>query len=101
MNVGSPLLEAVAEDLVDIPAGEIVLRDEGTRASWGVEVGAFRLAPYPVTRELWLAVRGEVPASRAGLRTPATEVSWTDAVRFCNLLSLATGLGPCYSIGDD
>jgi formylglycine-generating enzyme required for sulfatase activity len=101
MNVGSPLLEAVAEDMVDIPAGEIVLRDEGTRASWGVEVGAFRLAPYPVTRELWLAVRGEVPASRAGLRTPATEVSWTDAVRFCNLLSLATGRGPCYSIGDD
>jgi formylglycine-generating enzyme required for sulfatase activity len=87
--------------LIGIPAGEIVLRDEGTETSWEVEIGAFRLAPYPVTRELYLAVRGEVPASSAGPRTPVTEVSWKEAVRFCNLLSHATGLEPCYSMGDD
>lgn len=26
---------------------------------------------------------------------------WIDTVRFCNLLSQAAGLEPCYSIGDD
>jgi formylglycine-generating enzyme required for sulfatase activity len=93
--------QASAERMIKIPAGEIVLRDEGTETSWKVEVGAFRLAPYPVTRELYRAVRGEAPASSAGPRTPVTEVSWKEAVRFCNLLSQATGLQPCYSMGDN
>ncbi|TDC74992.1 SUMF1/EgtB/PvdO family nonheme iron enzyme, partial [Actinomadura sp. 7K507] len=87
--------------LIDIPAGEIVLRDEGTGRTWGAEVAAFRLAAHPVNRELYGTVRDEVPVSPAGPRTPVTEVSWQDAVRFCNLLSEARGLEPCYSLGDD
>ncbi|MFF4778726.1 formylglycine-generating enzyme family protein [Microtetraspora fusca] len=87
--------------MIGIPAGEIVLRDEGTKTRWTVEVAAFRLAPHPVTRELYRAVVGEAPDSPAGPRTPVTDVSWLDAVRFCNLLSRAEGLCPCYSIGDD
>lgn len=84
-----------------IPAGEIVLRDEGTNTNWEVEVGAFLLASHPVTCELHSAIQGEAPASPGGPRAPVTEVSWTEAVRFCNLLSQAAGLEPCYSMGDD
>lgn len=87
--------------LIDIPAGDIVLLDEGTRRSWTAEVGAFRLAAHPVTRELYGTVRAGAPASPAGPRTPVTEVSWKDAVLFCNLLSEARGLEPYYSMGDD
>ncbi|WP_223839318.1 formylglycine-generating enzyme family protein [Saccharopolyspora pogona] len=87
--------------MILIPAGEITLRDEGSKTRWTVELAAFRLAPHPVTRELYQDVLGEAPASSAGPRTPVTEVSWMDSVRFCNLLSQATGLEPCYSIGDD
>nr|WP_184938360.1 SUMF1/EgtB/PvdO family nonheme iron enzyme [Planomonospora venezuelensis] len=87
--------------MIEIPAGVIHLRDEGAKANWRVEVGAFRLAPYPVTRELYRAVRGEAPTSTAGPRTPVTEVSWQEAVRFCNLLSRAEGLDPCYTTGGD
>ncbi|GAA0821734.1 formylglycine-generating enzyme family protein [Streptosporangium amethystogenes subsp. fukuiense] len=101
MSPESTPRRTVAEHMVEIPAGNIFLRDEGTKAIWKVEVGAFELAPHPVTRELYRAVRGEAPASPAGPRTPVTEVSWMDAVRFCNLLSEAAGLGPCYSTGDD
>ncbi|WP_047870960.1 SUMF1/EgtB/PvdO family nonheme iron enzyme [Nocardiopsis sp. RV163] len=133
--------------MIEIPAGEIVLRDEGTMTDWKAEVGAFLLAPCPVTRDLYAAVVGEghgrdgvlrargrevVGASpgvagaadgvgaagasdgsgaadmavaadtpgAAGPRTPVTEVSWLDAVRFCDLLSRAEGLEPCYSGGD-
>ncbi|WP_214410745.1 formylglycine-generating enzyme family protein [Sphaerisporangium fuscum] len=84
-----------------IPAGKILLRDEGTRTNWTAEVRALLLAPHPVTRELYAAVMGEAPASPAGPRTPVTGVSWLDAVRFCNLLSETAGLEPCYSLGDD
>ncbi|GAT67842.1 cytoplasmic protein [Planomonospora sphaerica] len=87
--------------MVAIPAGRILLRDEGTSTGWKTEVGAFRLAPYPVTRELYRAVLGEAPANPAGPRTPVTDVSWLEAVRFCDLLSREAGLDPCYSAGDD
>ncbi|MFB7188154.1 formylglycine-generating enzyme family protein [Streptomyces sp. NPDC056230] len=101
MSPEAVLRQAVAEDMRAIPAGEIVLRDEGTRTDWKVAVGAFRLAPYPVTTELYRAVRGEAPAGPVGPLTPVTEVSWKDALDFCNLLSRATGLEPCYVLGDD
>ncbi|MDP9842138.1 formylglycine-generating enzyme family protein [Streptosporangium lutulentum] len=101
MSIESTPRQAVADRMIEIPAGAIILRDEGTKTNWKAEVGAFRLAPYPVTRELYHAVLGEAPASAAGPRTPVTEVSWMDAVRFCNLLSQSKGLDPCYSMGDD
>jgi formylglycine-generating enzyme required for sulfatase activity len=78
--------------VIEIPAGEIVLRDEGTKTSWTVKVEAFRLAPHPVTHELY----GTLAA-----RTPVTEVSWLNAVQFCNQLSRREGFDPCYSTGDD
>lgn len=101
MSTESVLRQVSAETMRSIPGGEIVLRDEGTRTDWKVDVEAFRLAPYPVTRELYHAVRGEAPGSPAGPRTPVTEISWNEAVRFCNLLSRETGLQPCYATGDD
>ena len=101
MGPKSTLPREIAKSMIPIPAGEIVLRDEGTRTSWPVEVGTFHVAPQAVTRELYQAVRGAAPPGPAGLLTPVTEVSWREAVAFCNLLSRQTGLQPCYSIGDD
>src|SRR3954452_16651223 len=73
--------------LVEIPAGSIDLRDEGSRRTWTVEVAAFRLASVPVTRALD--------------RTPVTDVSWLDALGFCKPLPRAAGLEPCYEVGTD
>jgi formylglycine-generating enzyme required for sulfatase activity len=85
--------------MTEIPAGKILMRDEGSKTTWKVEVGPFLLAPYPVTRELYGAVLEE---TRSGSpRTPVTEVSWKEAVLFCNRLSVEMGLDPCYSLGED
>lgn len=92
-------MSASTVSLLDVPAGEITLRDEGAQKNWRVEVSAFRLAPHPVTRALFASIRGEALSGRP--RTPVTEVSWLDAVRFCNLLSESEGLVPCYSVGTD
>ncbi|MEN3537729.1 SUMF1/EgtB/PvdO family nonheme iron enzyme [Microbispora sp. ZYX-F-249] len=87
--------------MIRVPAGRLLLRDEGTRTNWVGAVGDFLLAPFPVTRELYRSVTGEAVVSSAGPLTPITEVSWIDAVRFCNRLSESVGLTPCYAIGDD
>ncbi|MEO3787715.1 SUMF1/EgtB/PvdO family nonheme iron enzyme [Actinocorallia sp. B10E7] len=87
--------------MIEIPAGEVALRDESTKSTWTVEVAPFLLAPVPVTRELYRAVHDGSPESPEAPRVPVTEVSWLDAVRFCNLLSRAAGLTPCYGLTDD
>jgi formylglycine-generating enzyme required for sulfatase activity len=87
--------------LVEIPPGEVVLRDESTRTGRRIEVDGFLLSPVPVTRGLYRSLTGRAPGSPAGPRVPVVEVSWLDAVRFCNLLSEASGLTPCYVLGDD
>jgi len=87
--------------MIDVPGGEIVLRDEGSKREWKVEVRPFRMTPHPVTRGLYRTVRGAVPDNPAGVRAPVTDVSWIDAVHFCNILSQASGLRPCYTFGDD
>ncbi|GAA2724469.1 formylglycine-generating enzyme family protein [Actinocorallia aurantiaca] len=101
MTRASDLFQHVAESLIEIPAGEAALRDESTKAVWTVEVASFLLAPVPVTRELYRAVHAGSPEDPASRGLPVTEVSWLDAVRFCNLLSRASGLAPCYTLTDD
>jgi formylglycine-generating enzyme len=79
--------------VIEIPAGTIDLRDEGTRRTWTVEVNAFALASVPATRERYHGAGGDM--------TPVTDVSWLDAVRYCNLRSHAEGLVACYTLGGD
>jgi formylglycine-generating enzyme required for sulfatase activity len=81
-------------DLIDVPAGAIFLKDEGTRRIWKADLAAFRLAAVPVTRALY-------SAASADPDLPVTDVSWLDAIQFCNELSLSAGLEPVYSLGDD
>lgn len=101
MSPESVLHQTDVENMRSIPAGEIVLRDEGTRTEWNAEVGAFRLAAHPVTRELYHAVQGRTPGDSAGPRTPMTDISWKEAVEFCNALSRKAGFRPCYTTGED
>ncbi|MDA3648682.1 formylglycine-generating enzyme family protein [Saccharopolyspora indica] len=85
--------------MIEVPAGRIELRDEGAKSSWEVDVEAFQLASHPVTRELYHEVLGA--AQPDSPRTPMTEVSWLDAIEFCNRLSRDSGLSPCYALTGD
>ncbi len=80
--------------MLRVAGGVISLRDESKRRDWEVALAPFELAAIPVTRALFAAARGrERPESAA---RPQVELSWHDAVRFCNLLSTQMGLTPCY-----
>ena len=88
-------------ELIPVDAGTIRLRDEGTRRQWGVSLPPYAIAAHPVTRAQYRAVLGQAPRSDAGPDTPVTDVSWLDAIAFCNALSTREGLAPCYRRGDD
>ena len=87
--------------MVEVPGGTIMLRDDRLRRQWQVEVQAFRLAAYPVTQQEYAAVTGAFPAARVAPECPVESVTWIDAIRFCNRLSVVHGLAPAYQIDAD
>jgi formylglycine-generating enzyme required for sulfatase activity len=66
----------------------------------------FYLGKYPVTQAQYLAVTGTNPSYFTGPVSPETstanrpveQVTWYDAVEFCNKLSEKEGLAPVYTI---
>jgi formylglycine-generating enzyme required for sulfatase activity len=87
--------------LIPIPAGKITLRDDRIHRVWEVDIPVFSLAKFPVTQEFYFEITGENPAVFKGIRRPVENVSWYDAIRFCNLLSEKQGLIPYYDTRED
>lgn len=87
--------------MVDVPPGRVTLSDRRTQRSWAVDLAPYRLAAFPVTQAQYAQVTGERPSTARGGLLPVEGVSWLDAVRFCNALSLREGLAPAYRLHDD
>ncbi|MCM3735236.1 formylglycine-generating enzyme family protein [Bacillus cytotoxicus] len=85
--------------MVQIPKGEIELRDDRIKSKWKAEIRPFLLARYPVTMGLYYAITNR--SSFDGDLRPVVNISWHDAISFCNLISQKTGLKECYSISKD
>ncbi|MDO5538060.1 MAG: flavodoxin [Desulfovibrionaceae bacterium] len=78
------------------PASERQRGADETRRT--VRVDAFFIDPLEVTQKDWQAVMGSNPSARRGGGLPVENVSWYDAVRYCNALSRARGLEPAYRV---
>jgi len=87
--------------MVGVAGGEIRLKNEGTHSSWVEVVGPYEIAARPTTVGLYSQVTEEVDAAMQESNLPVTEVSWLDAVRFCNRFSLSEGLEEVYLIDRD
>ena len=68
-----------------------------------VTLSGFQLSATPVTQGQYEAIMGENPSEFTGeidsVNRPVENVSWFDAVRFCNKLSEKQGLKSAYRIG--
>jgi len=63
-----------------------------------VTVSGFYMGKYEVTQKEYLLVMGTIPSHFKGLDLPVENVTWYDAVEYCNRLSLKEGLTPAYLI---
>ena len=78
------------------PADEPERSSDETQHS--VTVGNFYMAKTEVSQEDYQAVMGNNPSVTKGDNLPVTNITWYDAVQYCNKLSEVKGLTPCYSI---
>jgi len=72
--------------------------DVAERPLHTVTVKSFNMGKYPVTQKEWIAIMGVNPSYFKGDDRPVEQVSWYDAVEYCNYLSLNEGLTPAYII---
>jgi formylglycine-generating enzyme required for sulfatase activity len=71
-------------------------RDYGPRHK--VTVSGFYMSKYEVTQKEWQEVMGDNPSSFKGDKLPVENVSWYDAVAYCNKRSVKENLTPAYTV---
>lgn len=66
-----------------------------------VTVSDFYMSAYEVTQQEYASVMGENPSNFSGDTLPVENISWLDAVAYCNARSEQEGLTPVYTIDGD
>lgn len=81
------------------PDGE---RQRGAdEVSHEVTVSAFYIDPFEVTQKDYEAVMGENPSFFNGENLPVENVTWYEAIEYCNRLSESRGLEPVYTVEEN
>ncbi len=67
-----------------------------------VTLSSFSIDKYEVTQAAYQAVMGTNPSLFSGNpNSPVEQVSWFNAIEYCNRRSMQEGLTPCYSYGSN
>jgi formylglycine-generating enzyme required for sulfatase activity len=77
------------------PASEPGRGDDEARHS--VTLSSFYMGRYEVTQREWREIMGNAPSHFRGDDLPVEQVSWYDAVEYCNKRSEREGLIPAYT----
>jgi sulfatase modifying factor 1 len=111
-SLNNPFLEnsnqgSDRSDYLSPKIGRLIYVPEGKfrRHNWSSGVTAisrgYRMSQYEITREQFSAVMGadpSDPSKSSGPNDPVQNVSWYQAIAFCNQLSFAEGLTPVYEV---
>ncbi|MDQ0655994.1 SUMF1/EgtB/PvdO family nonheme iron enzyme [Paenibacillus sp. W2I17] len=69
--------------------------------TWTEAIEPFHVMKYPVTQQLFHFVMHEEEIEPIVSKLPITEVSWMDAIAFCNELSRKLGRMECYTVTNE
>jgi formylglycine-generating enzyme required for sulfatase activity len=104
---GQNFSNSLGATMVWVPGGSFTMGDtagggESNETKHQVTLSGFYMGQTEVTQAQWQKVMGNNPSnfkngSNAAQR-PVEQVSWYDAVAFCNKLSLQEGKSPAYNI---
>ncbi len=89
------------EYFAEIPSGVIELRDDRIKKQWTEQLDSFLIARFPVTQDFYQTIMNDNPSAFKGMNLPVENVSWIEAVQFCNALSSLKKLEACYFIKSD
>jgi formylglycine-generating enzyme required for sulfatase activity len=78
------------------PTSEVSRSD--SEAQHQVTVSSFYMGKYEVTQAEYEAVMGTNPSKFKGSNLPVEQVSWYDAIEYCNKRSEKEGLSPAYTV---
>lgn len=84
--------------MVPVHGGEFLMGDSKT-GTHKVHISSFCMSNMPVTQYLYRKVTGTNPSKIQEALHPVENVTWYDAVIFCNMLSEMYGRSPCYKVG--
>ena len=95
-----PIYKTMQERMVEIPAGKFTMGDDkyGRRE---VTISAFQIDKYPVTQDIYERVMHEKPSHFKGKYLPVENITWFNAIIFCNELSRNVGLQEAYEINGE
>ncbi|MHB9295904.1 putative Serine/threonine-protein kinase Pkn1 [Pillotina sp. SPG140] len=101
-----PLNAQIKEDMVFVEGGTFTMGSPPSERMRGsnegpqheVTVNNFYLGKYEVTQKEYQAVTGINPATHKGGNLPVENITWYEAIQYCNALSVKEGLTPVYTI---
>ena len=97
--------QAPPQELVRFPAEAVTLPRPGSVPGTNgrildqeIILNGFALAPTEVTQESFERIMGRNPSRHTGAKLPVTNVSWREALEYCNRRSELERLTPCYDL---
>ncbi len=106
-KVNAPVTKA-DDDLILIKGGKFTMgspESENWRSEDEVQhevtVSDFYISQYEVTQEEYENIMNENPSTFKGNNLPVENITWYQAIEYCNKLSKSKGLTPVYTIDGD
>ena len=97
--------DAQTEGMVLIKGGSFQMGSPTTEAERDADeelhqksVADFLMSATEVSQQEYETVMGSNPSQRQGNNLPVENVTWYDAIAYCNALSQREGLTPCYEV---
>jgi len=95
------IIGGMKDRMVKIPIGKFPVGNKEIGYKDVVISEPFKIDKYPVTQALYYKVMDENPSFFKGEDLPVENISWFDAIEFCNKLSIRMGLERFYVINGE
>jgi len=96
LDAGNLVLIDGGKFIMGSPAGET--GREGNERQREVTVSSFFMGKFELSQAEYEKLMGKNPSFFKGANLPVEQISWFEAVEFCNALSVKEGFAPAYTI---